>query len=563
MKRALPWIVLAIAVVYSGSKMRPAGVGADGADLDAFGKLPAVHGGRVKPLDSFARTMLRVVAEKETFEDAQGVKQPAIRWLLDVMADTLDDKRRARKHRVFRITHPQVQDGLALPPREGFRYSLEEFKGDRDQLDDHIRAARTRKQEGKQLDPYERGLVDLSEKLSVFGIIFDHKAPDLVPPASAKESWESVAQAMSHGHGGYAPAFLDALRSYASGDIPKFNEGVRGLLARVGESAASDARRAGTESFFNRVDFFGQCRFFYLAAFILTCLAWLGWTTALNRSAYRLGWFLFALHTVALVLRIYLSGRPPVTNLYSSAIFIGWGAVLFGLALEAFTKAGVGNLIMSVAGFATLQVAHVLAAEGDTLEVLQAVLDTQFWLATHVTTISLGYTTTYVAGLVGVIYVVRGLLTKSIDEAARASLAGMIYGVTCFSMFFSFVGTVLGGLWADDSWGRFWGWDPKENGALMIVLWNAILLHARWGGLVRERGLALLAVFGNVVVSWSWFGVNELGKGLHTYGFTEGRSFWLLLFCLSQVLLVGAGLLPRKFWASPDAVRAPKPAEPA
>ena len=95
--------------------------------------------------------------------------------------------------------------------------------------------------------------------------------------------------------------------------------------------------------------------------------------------------------------------------------------------------------------------------------------------------------------------------------------------MVCFALLFSFFGTVLGGLWADDSWGRFWGWDPKENGALMIVLWNALGLHARWAGLVRERGLAALAAFGNIVTLWSWEGVNQLGVGLHAYsGLTEG-----------------------------------------
>jgi len=91
----------------------------------------------------------------------------------------------------------------------------------------------------------------------------------------------------------------------------------------------------------------------------------------------------------------------------------------------------------------------------------------------------------------------------------------MIYGSICFAAFFSLVGTVLGGLWADDSWGRFWGWDPKENGALVIVLWTALVLHARAARLVRQRGMAVLAVGGNIVTSWSWFGVNQLGVGLH------------------------------------------------
>jgi hypothetical protein len=109
---------------------------------------------------------------------------------------------------------------------------------------------------------------------------------------------------------------------------------------------------------------------------------------------------------------------------------------------------------------------------------------------------------------------------------------------------------VLGGLWADDSWGRFWGWDPKENGALMIVLWNALVLHARWDGLVKGRGLALLAVGGNIVVAWSWFGVNELNAGLHTYGISEGRKEYLAWFCLSQLVLIALASLPKDYWWS-------------
>ena len=116
----------------------------------------------------------------------------------------------------------------------------------------------------------------------------------------------------------------------------------------------------------------------------------------------------------------------------------------------------------------------------------------------------------------------------------------MVYGVVCFAIFFSLVGTVLGGLWADDSWGRFWGWDPKENGAMMIVLWNAIILHARWGKLVRDYGTAVLAIVGNVVTAWSWFGVNELKAGLHSYGFAEGRLLSMVGFMAVQLALVVA-----------------------
>jgi cytochrome c biogenesis factor len=126
----------------------------------------------------------------------------------------------------------------------------------------------------------------------------------------------------------------------------------------------------------------------------------------------------------------------------------------------------------------------------------------------------------------------------------------MVYGIVCFATLFSFTGTVLGGIWADQSWGRFWGWDPKENGALLIVLWNAMILHARWGGLVRERGLMNLAIFGNIVTSFSWFGVNLLEIGLHSYGFTDSGAEYLMNFVTCQLVLLGDGMLVVSAWKS-------------
>jgi hypothetical protein len=120
----------------------------------------------------------------------------------------------------------------------------------------------------------------------------------------------------------------------------------------------------------------------------------------------------------------------------------------------------------------------------------------------------------------------------------------------CFALLLSFTGTVLGGIWGDQSWGRFWGWDPKENGALMIVIWNALVLHARWGGMIRQRGLAVLAVFGNVVTAWSWFGTNLLGIGLHAYGFIKGAMLGLVLFDASQLAIIALGLIPLSLWRS-------------
>ena len=229
-------------------------------------------------------------------------------------------------------------------------------------------------------------------------------------------------------------------------------------------------------------------------------------------------------------------------NIYSSAVFIGWAAVLFGLVVERIFRYGTGNMLSATAGTLTLLVAYGLNT-GDSMPVLQAVLDTQFWLATHVISVTLGYVATLVAGLLGIGYLVASWIGK--DDKSLRDLYRCCYGVTCFGILFSFVGTVLGGLWADDSWGRFWGWDPKENGALLIVIWNALMLHARWDGMVAARGFSILAIGGNIVTAWSWFGTNELGIGLHSYGFTSGVLMWLSIFMAIQFAFMIAGILYR------------------
>jgi ABC-type transport system involved in cytochrome c biogenesis permease subunit len=343
------------------------------------------------------------------------------------------------------------------------------------------------------------------------------------------------------------------LSAYRDGDAARFNHELSAYASALRSDSPASLEKLSFEVFYNRLDAFMKSAQLYLLVFLLSLFGWLFRKEGLVGAARTLMVCAFIPHTFAIVARVFLSGYPPVTNLYSSAIFIGWGAVAAGIVIEVFFRkkaAGMGNLVGSIAGFATLLVAHFLAGDGDTMEQMRAVLDTRFWLTTHVITISLGYMATFVSGTIGVFYLFFGLFTRRLDEQTRNDMVRMMYGTTCFALLFSFVGTVLGGLWADDSWGRFWGWDPKENGALLIVMWNAILLHARYGKMVADRGFAILAVGGNIVTAWSWFGVNQLGVGLHSYGFTQSATFWLSVFVLSQFAVVLLGLIPSRHWKS-------------
>ncbi|RLT05023.1 MAG: hypothetical protein DWI22_14985 [Planctomycetota bacterium] len=348
-----------------------------------------------------------------------------------------------------------------------------------------------------------------------------------------------------------ALAMKNILTAWEKGDLAAFNTGIQtyGETLKANPVPHMSTGVVKLEAWFNFVEPFYLAISIYLPIIVLSFVGWLCFGTVLRNTSLCLLVLAFLLHTAALILRMWISGRPPVTNLYSSAIFIGWGVVLGSFLIELLLKRGIGNLIGASVGASTLVIAHYLARdEGDTLGVMQAVLDTTFWLATHVVCITLGYVATLVGGCMGIAYCVMALMNpraaginandKPTDEFKL--FGKMVYGVVCFAIFFSLVGTVLGGLWADDSWGRFWGWDPKENGAMMIVLWNAIILHARWGKLVRDYGTAVLAIVGNVVTAWSWFGVNELKAGLHSYGFTEGRLLSMVGFMAVQLALVVA-----------------------
>jgi ABC-type transport system involved in cytochrome c biogenesis permease subunit len=348
-------------------------------------------------------------------------------------------------------------------------------------------------------------------------------------------------------------ALHEVLAAYREGDVPGFEQAIeeyRDLLASV-PRAEYDATKVVFEAWFNGLAPFWVGQWLSILAFVIAVVSWLGWTRPLSWAAFWLMAFTLLLATLALVGRVYISGRPPVTNLYSSAVFIAWGGMVVGLTMEAIYRTGIGTAVAGAMGFLSLGIAHFLAREGDTIAVMQAVLDTNIWLATHVVCVTMGYATTFIAGFFGLWYVAAGLCTPALDRERERNLVKMIYGSLCFALFFSFVGTVLGGLWADDSWGRFWGWDPKENGALIIVLWNALVLHARWDGMVKDKGLAILAVAGNITTAWSWFGTNELRAGLHSYGFTDGVLAMLgLAVALHLVVIVVAACIPKSAWLS-------------
>ncbi len=541
----MPVVIATLCVGYLGMASLPPGERSS-FHFDRFARVPLSYEGRVMPMGTLARVSLRIISGRSDATADDGKTVPAIRWLADVFAKP----EAAQQYKIFRIDQPDVLSILSLDSSRT-RFSYSEIMASAARLDAQLQLARSATNVTPTL--FQAKLAELAEHLQLFQRLSEASTLFVAPPTSPGEDWRSLddaAQRMkqpgaaSPGNPGVL-AFAAITQSYAADDADAFNAVCDGYLTWTANNLPSVKRAAGFEEWFNRLDPFVNCMALYVIVFLLVCASWLiaRWNAPLQRAAFWLLVVAFAVHTFGLVARIYMQGRPPVTNLYSSAVFIGWGAVLFCLLQERIFRNGVGSLGASIIAFPTLVIAHYLSGSGDTMQMLQAVLDTNIWLATHVVVVTLGYAATFLAGSFAIVYVVGAFIARGPEgDAFRKSLVKMTYAAICFAMLFSFVGTVLGGIWADQSWGRFWGWDPKENGAVLIVLWNAIVLHARFGGIVRERGMMLMAIAGNIVTSWSWFGTNMMGVGLHSYGFMQAAVTVLSIFVASQLLLIAAGL---------------------
>ena len=323
----------------------------------------------------------------------------------------------------------------------------------------------------------------------------------------------------------------DALKSYKTG-----------LLSSPGDRVKFSILEK--ETWLNKANLFTLSLVFYLFGFILLGISWMVQPILLKNVAYGSLISGFMLHTYGIYLRMVIMSRPPISTLYETVIFVGFVIVLLSVVIEYLRKDGLGVFIGSVSGSMLHYVGFGYAADGDTLEMLVAVLNSNFWLATHVTTIILGYGTSLMAGLIGHLYLIEKIRVPNNSKRLK-SIYDNMFGVTLIALFFTLFGTILGGIWADQSWGRFWGWDPKENGALLIVLWQLMMVHMRLSGLAKADRFALGMVLNNIVVIMAWFGVNLLSIGLHSYGFASGIAVNIVLFTVFE-LVTGFGTY---YWA--------------
>ncbi len=385
----------------------------------------------------------------------------------------------------------------------------------------------------------------------------------LLPPADSKESsrdshWRSAGDAIYQTFNDPASdaklavediTALELTAQTAGGNDAVFRNHLAALRDRLAKRAEArgEYRHVAMEADFYRKNWFLNALVFFILG---TVGALAMWTLGKGTVGRIFTWITLgstvaglALCVIAIVQRCLIMQRPPVGNLYDTIIFIAATVVIKALLTEAMTRRRFALGIAPILGTLLIILSRrfELGDAKDYMDPLIAVLDSNYWLTIHVLTITLGYSAGLLSAKLSFVYLlIRGLRLIDDDREVRRFFNRAVYGMICLTLFLALVGTVLGGIWANDSWGRFWGWDPKENGALLIVLWTLAILHARLGGYIKEWGLHFASVFTGAVVTFSWWHVNFLNTGLHNYGFTAGKGMiWAFYSVVLGILVFG------------------------
>lgn len=542
----------------------PARAAGPGANTEALRFLPVQDAGRVKPFDAFAREMLQLVYGSEVYRAPSGDERPAVEivltWML--LPQYWD------KQKFVRIDHKGLKDSLKLNTEEKYFTPKEIFENPRLTLVmQELQAFSVTKQ---KMTPYYSAAQRLENQLGSYQMIKAGHAIRVVPPTPEQaklseplpgqaprepQKWLAVSELQGDLQSGFAEvvhAMVANLPSNGAGETPPVAEPGGPSLEEALAKFKTLARAQNPELYPSdqiisievhdkSLHPFKITWVLYLIAAILLGLSWhLG-----NQRIYGAGWLFavlaFVMHTYGFGLRIYLTGRPPVSNMYESVVWVSWGCLVFSMVFEYLSRRRFVLLSGSLVGVICLIIADLAPTILDpSLQPLEPVLRSNMWLTIHVLTITLSYSAFFLAwglGNLGLGFLLRGFGAN--DERVRV-LVMSIYRAVQVGVVLLAAGIILGGVWADYSWGRFWGWDPKETWAFIALMGYLAILHGRLIGWVKNTGMMVCAVMGFNLVIMAWYGVNfVLGAGLHTYGMGAGGVQYVAAFVVLNVIYVG------------------------
>lgn len=535
----LNWVFVALASIFISAPAFAIKTG------DMIRYMPVQDAGRIKPFDTFAKETLEVIYGKKSYKPDENAPAIEAHWV--VMTWMLSPESWANRP-LFEVKYHDVLDKLGLPKEKKYFTGEELFRNEK--FANVMQELANKRETKEKLTPYFQALQRLENQFFIFREIASGRMLHVVP-SKDKDDWISVADLPAD----MQPAFMDISKDVAQylGAVTDKNNvedagkkldaavlAFQDLAQKANPEKYTFTEKVKTEVLYNDVHPFRWAYVFYLMAALSLLFIWI---RKMEKGMAVVWTFMavgFLVHTLGFVFRVYLAERPPVSNMYETVIWVSWGAVLFSIILELNYRFRLMLLGGSLVGLLALIVADSAPAILDpSIQPLEAVLRSNYWLIIHVMTITISYAAFMLAfglGDLGIIYTVLG---QEKHQDTIQKLTTGVYRAMQIGVAFLAPGIILGGIWADYSWGRFWGWDPKETWALIVLLGYIVVLHMRLVGWLKNFGMLAAGVITFSLVIMAWYGVNfVLGAGLHSYGFGAGGIEYVTVFVLLHMLFV-------------------------
>jgi cytochrome c-type biogenesis protein CcsB len=529
---------------------------ADSSSLDfkQWGLLAIQDGGRRKPVDTFARETLIKLTGRSTYTSGAKTWQ-GTDFILSMLLDTHDWK----SEPMILVSLGELRERLGLPDQQR-RFSFAQLAA-LPELNALASQAHALRKAEKPLSRLQSEVMSVTERLTLFAHVMDGSAFLLVPaPEKTTDPWlVPPAFAQYYNETQFAPVqtqLQTMANAYARGDSFAFSRAANQLrdgLRQLSPKIYPEESQLRLEYFYNHWDGFYRAAWSYGIALLLLAIAHLrsrdpvaaslheasGKRSYLKIAGVSLAIIGLLFHASGIAMRCLIAGRPPVTNMYESIIWVSFAVSFFGMIFFARYRTPVYLLAALPVSLVALLLVHQMPiAMPSSIDPLVPVLRDNFWLTIHVLTITLSYAAFALAMGFGHILLFR-YARNPVSARADQPMHFWLYRVLQLGVILLAAGTILGGVWANYSWGRFWGWDPKETWALIALLCYILTLHGRLAGWWTQFGLVVASVVCFLAVLMAWYGVNfVLGKGLHSYGFGIGGETYVAGFVIADLLFV-------------------------
>lgn len=510
--------------------------------LYEIGLIPVQSGGRIKPLDTLARESMRMFIGKESIEGRNPI---------ELLLSILFNPKFWETYEFIQVGYRPLKKDLGLNEDQKY-FSLSTLR-ENARLLPLMQTLQNKEQAEEKLDPYFQAVQRIRNQFNYFTLLVSGKLFAFVPPK--KEAKNNTWLALNEVGDLIKMRFWLIAATFENPDLStqlrtteKTKEFISVAMAENPDLYPSRSQMA-VESHYNHFRPFRWAWALGIFAVIVLAVSLVRptkWVSNLGMLAF-LSTMLMEVY--GFYLRIRIAGRPPVTNMYESVIWVAFGCMVFGLLIELVYRKRV--VMMCALGFAVLclmladTVTSILDAS---IHPLEPVLRSNYWLTIHVLTITLGYAAFALSLALGnlalfpIVFLRRESPLFPLKDMALYAYRAVQVGVVLLG-----AGTILGGIWADYSWGRFWGWDPKETWALIAFLGYVAILHARFRGMLRDFGFLAACIISFLLVLMAWYGVNfVLGAGLHSYGFSSGGNTQMFVYSVLQCAFVFYAIFLKK-----------------